>query len=55
MIEIDSIRDALIEAFLKVDVIGEPTEQKFWREDAGKLADAALQVIKDWTAEEPST
>ena len=53
MIEIDSIRDALIAEFLA---------NKRWQDcetdypdDAAVLADIALQVIKDWTAEEPST
>ena len=44
----DNLRDALIEAFRR-----EASPEEHLNVDFGRVADIALKVIKDWTAEEP--
>jgi hypothetical protein len=49
----DNLRDALIGAFLKSDVeLGRSCSADTQVEDAGRLADIALKVIKDWTVDD---
>ena len=50
MIADDNLRDALKQAFRDTGMIIGPEDAEPEDEDLGILADAALKVIKDWTA-----